>query len=273
MSIDVTTATFEPVTSTIGAVMSGVQLSPDLPQETIDQIAAGLREHGVLFFYDQPQMADPAVHEAFGARFGPPDLHPVSPTPLVVLDSDAYDASFDRSTGWHTDGSFEPTPPQTAILLPIVLPTVGGDTSWASMQSVYESLSSKYQRFLDGLTALHRLTLDLADKMGAETDPTMMDAYSAVHPVVTTDPITKRKGIYVNSNYTINIVELSDRESQSVLSFIYDQIKSPAHQVRFRWQPHSVAMWNERITQHFGVGRYEGRRLLHRVIACGDAPA
>ena len=270
MTVETTTIAVERVNSTVGAVVSGVQLSPDLPQGTVDQIQDALWRHGVLFFYDQS--LTPETHLALGERFGPLDHHPLAPDPLAVLDSDAYDPSFDRSTGWHTDSSFAPEPPQTAILRPLVLPSVGGDTLWASMEAHYESLSTKLQHFLDGLTALHRLTFDLGTKMGAAADPSLAESYQAVHPVVITNPVTGRRGVYVNSNYTISLVELAERESQVVLRVLYDHITAPDLQVRLRWEPNSVAMWNERTTQHFGVGRYEGRRLMNRVIACGPAP-
>jgi len=275
------TVAFEQVTPAIGAHIRNVDLGTVLADDTIEQLRAGLHHYGVLFFHDQSLRSDEAQVE-LGSRFGPiyqhaffPQSHDHSIDHLVTVidsgDSAAYDrrpskaGKTENNTGWHSDATFEENPPYVAILRPLQLPSLGGDTLWASMYAAYEGLSSKMQHLIDGLEAVHDPRVVASWSSGADAS----QARSCTHPLVGTDPIANRKFIYVNSNYVTHILGMSRQESDSILRLLYDQANDPSYQVRHSWTAGDVTMWHERVTQHFGVGDYAERRIMHRVIAAG----
>jgi taurine dioxygenase len=167
-----------------------------------------------------------------------------------------------RINHWHTDGTALEFPPQAALLTPVELPSVGGDTMWASMYAAWESLSSHLQLLLDGLEAVHS-TAKL---------PFLDQTRRAVHPVVIRDPVTQRRALYVNSNWTERIVGMHDGESDALLSMLFAHVNTPEFHVRLRWQLGTVAVWEERVTQHRGVADFDGPRKLRRVAIPGDRP-
>jgi taurine dioxygenase len=144
---------------------------------------------------------------------------------------------------------------------------------WANMYAAYEALSSHYQRFLDGLEALHTTDCVLR-KMGPRADPDIFgEGARRVHPAVLTDPVTGRRMLYVNENYTERLVGLSDAESASVLRLLFDHINTPEFHVRWQWQLGDIAIWEERVTQHRAVADFEGRRVMRRIAWQGGVPA
>jgi taurine dioxygenase len=268
--------TLERVTSPIGAMVSGIDLSEKMADSVFDRLRDALHQYGVLFFSDQH--LEPASHIELTSRFGQIYLHPLvmnKSLPEVTIldsgDSETMGPNYweDKNTGYHTDATFERYPPYVAILRAVMLPSVGGDTMWSSMCAAYEGLSSSMQRLLEGLEAVH----DPYATFGAKAGITNRVVESQIHPVIITDPITGRNAIYVNANYTTSIVGFREGESASLLSFLFKHASSPEYQMRYRWSPGSVAMWNERLTHHFGVGDYSERRIMHRVIALGGALA
>jgi taurine dioxygenase len=270
--------TLTPLTMAIGANVSGVDLGGEVADSVIEQLRVGVHHHGVLFFHDQSLDSEDA-HMALAGRFGPIYRHALMSAedlPITILDSGdpawysdkrpKKGGRTDNNTGWHSDATFEERPPYVAILRAVMLPPCGGDTLWASMYAAYEGLSSKVQRLIDDLEAVH----DPGRVMSMTTTTEGFKATARVQPVVITDPITERKSIYVNPNYTTHIVGVSRHESESILNMLYGTLNDPEYQVRHRWAPGAIAMWQERITQHFGVGDYRERRIMHRVIAAGD---
>src|SRR5262249_18316137 len=154
--------------------------------------------------------------------------------------------------------TFDPRPPVQSVLRAVQVPGVGGDTLWASMYGAYDALSSRMQRIVDDLDAVHsNVDAPTTDKMTGEV-------LSTHHPVVIADPVTARRALYVNSNYTKRIVGMTDRESAAVLRFLFEHVQAQELHVRFRWQPGDVAFWAEHVTQHAAVGDERGRRILHR---------
>jgi taurine dioxygenase len=168
---------------------------------------------------------------------------------------------------WHTDATATAEPPKAASLRAIKLPSVGGDTLWASMYAAYEALSSKMQRFLSGLEALHSTNHHPAAREGMFSEPA-----SAVHPVVIGDPVTGKPALYVNSSFTERIIGVADQESASLLKMLLDHINTPDFHVRLKWDTQTIAIWDERVTQHRAIADYVGRRVMHRVVVAGDAP-
>jgi len=268
---------YEPLTGAIGAVVTGIDLTEPQPDAVITELDRAVADHGVLFFVDQHELT-PGAQVAFGAQLGELWIHPwVRGHPdhpeVMVLAPENLPNTPGEPIRWHADATFAARPPRGSILRAVELPPVGGDTLWANMAAAYESLSSSMQRFLDGLSARH--VSDSFQRLlaqGKAVDAASAEMQSSVHPVITTHPVTGRRGLYVNTIFTTEIVELSPAEGASVLAFLYDHIKTPDLHVRWRWQPGSVAFWDNRATQHHVTGGYAARREMHRVTLQGDEP-
>jgi taurine dioxygenase len=188
------------------------------------------------------------------------------------MDSERMPSVAYRTNQWHTDGSPAENPPQAALLKAGILPSAGGDTMWASMYAAWEDLSSRYQRFLDGLEAVHS-TAALLRHFDFNQISSFGEGTSCVHPVVLRDPITQKRMLYVNSNYTERIVGLKPFESESVIRMLLDHVNTPEFHVRLEWKPTTIAVWEERVTQHRAVADYSGHRKMDRLTIRGDRPA
>ena len=256
---------FERVTGTIGALVHGVELGGSEPATSAEPLRRALHEFGVLFFeFDHLVSAPEFV--AFAQLFGEPEESyrlTLSEGDAPFIDSDLVPMKEVRVNCWHTDGTALEVPPQAALLTPVELPEAGGDTMWASMYAAWEDLSSQYQRLLDGLEVLHS-TARL---------PFLRQSASAVHPAVIRDPVTGRKMLFVNSNYSERIMGMTDSESEALLRMLFDHVNTPEFHVRLRWRPGVVAVWEERVTQHRGVADFVGPRKLRRLTLAGQRPA
>jgi len=270
----------EVLTPTIGAEVRGVDLAtaPD-DEELMRDIERLLYEHLVLFFRGQQHLTPPQ-QVRFAGWFGPFEHHPFAKPhadypEIVVLDQVTPEK--DGGNSWHSDTSFMETPALGSVLRAVQLPAHGGDTCWASMYAAWEALSPPLRAMLDGLDALHDITgpLEKAVAQG-HSSSTDLAAVRAVwppvaHPVARTHPATGRKCLYVNNNFTTAIVGMTPEESATLLPFLLRHVQRPDFQVRFRWEPGSVAFWDNRCTQHYAVPDYSGaRRVMHRVAIAGE---
>lgn len=262
---------FERATGTIGATLSGVELGRSHSPETAELLQHALHEHGVLFFEFDHLISAAEFHD-FGELFGEledgyrlsagEDKEPENPAD-PVMDSDRVPMKDFNTNRWHSDGTLFECPPQAAMLTAVEVPEVGGDTMWASMYAAWEELSSFNQRLLEGLEVLNsakRLTWMKSDA-------------TAVHPAVIRDPITGRKMLFVNSNYSERILGMSERESETLLQMLFEHVNTPEFHVRLRWRPGIIAVWEERVTQHRGVADFKGPRKMRRLTFIGDRPA
>ncbi len=268
----------EPLTPTIGAEISGLDLRRPLSGEEVRFVEEALLEHLVVFFRNQD--ITPAQHIEFGRFFGelcfPPFMTDHGDMPeLLVLDQ-----THPRGEGtdvWHSDNTFMSEPPMGSILKAIQLPDEGGDTCFASAYAAYEALSPVLQRALEGVTAVHDLTATLqranaAGHTHADISAILEKSPPVEHPVVRTHPVTGRKALFVNANSTTRIVGLTERENAVLLPFLCDHVRAPEFQCRFRWTPNSIAFWDNRSAQHLAVADYHQRRVMHRVTLAGDRP-
>lgn len=253
----------------LGAMISGVDLSQDIGNQTFQEIHDALVENQVIFFRDQHLTPD--QHKDFGRRFGTLHVHPVAPgveghPEILPLHSDAKKQY--AAAAWHSDVSCDQEPNMGAILYAKVLPDCGGDTMWASMHAAYEGLSDKMQHFLSGLEAEHGSEHIFGPpKNEKDKRPT------AIHPVIRTHPVSGRQGIFVNSSFTTRIVGMKPRESDAILQLIYRHIDTPEYHVRFQWEVNSIAFWDNRSTQHRALADYFPQtRTMHRVTINGDKP-
>jgi taurine dioxygenase len=269
------------VTPAFGALIGGINLGDELPQETIDQLAELLVEHQILFFRGQPLR--PEQQYRFAQRFGELHIHPIYPVlpglpEILVLDT--HGEFLPDNDNWHTDVTFSPTPPLAGILAAKQLPAVGGDTLWSSNLAAYDALSAPLQRLLEGLTAEHSVVKSFpADRWGA--DPSFKERYEravakhppVTHPVVRTHPVSKRKALFVNEGFTTRIHELAVRESEALLAFLFAHAARPEFTLRWHWSVDDVAFWDNRITQHYALADYlPQRRIMHRASVIGDRP-
>jgi taurine dioxygenase len=273
------TVRVEPVTATIGATISGVDLREPLGEKDRIAIESALLAHGVLFFRDQP--VTPDQHVAFAEHFGTISIPPMSSgkgprAEVMVLDQ--VSPKGEGADNWHSDNTFMAEPPLGSILRAVELPEVGGDTCFASAVAAYEALSDPIRRMLDELRAIHDITKPMTRAIEAGIfDAARLPARQAQcppveHPVACTHPVTGRKALFVNGNSTTRIAGVSERESDWLLRFLIDHVRSPQFQCRLRWAPGTIAFWDNRIVQHFAVPDYSERRVMHRVTLAGDKP-
>ena len=276
-----TTLDLVPLTATIGAEIRGVDLAtaPD-DAEVMTRIERALHDHLVIFFREQRLTPDQQIR--FAGWFGPFEHHAFAkPHPdhpeMTVLDQITPET--DGANSWHSDSSFMEQPALGSVLAAVQLPPLGGDTCWASMYAAFDALSPRMQTMLDGLTALHDIVMPLENAIagGHSVSGDLAEIRRAwppmEHPVVRHHPVTGRRALYVNSNFTTRILGIAKAESDVVLPFLLQHVQRPDFQVRFRWAPGSVAFWDNRVTQHFAVPDYTGhRRIMHRVTLTGERP-
>jgi taurine dioxygenase len=256
----------------LGAEVGGIDLCRPLDDDAFAELNAALLEYEVLFFRDQPMPA--AAHAALADRFGKPQLHEAYPhvegyPQLTILENDEANPS--KIEKWHTDMTFRQNPPIGSILHGVVIPQKGGDTLFASMSAAFEGLSDKMQHFLSGLNAIHDFSHGFRESLeepgGRERlAPMVRDNPPVLHPVVRAHPESGKQGLYVNSLFTVGIEGMKEKESRSLLDFLFAHVTTPEFACRFRWQPHSVAFWDNRITQHKPVNDYwPQRRRMQRI--------
>jgi taurine dioxygenase len=265
-----------PVTPRIGAYVEGVTLAKLLSNRQVEELHQAFMEHQVLFFRDQP--LDVESHKRFGRYFGELHIHPNTPGPEghpEILPIHA-DANSKRVSGeyWHSDVSCDEEPPLGSILYLDTVPPCGGDTLFASQTAAYDALSPRMKVYLEGLTATHsgdhvyrRTNLLVGRDDKGKVFP------KASHPVVRTHPVTKRKALFVNGHFTTHIDGLAPEESRAILNYLCEHSTREEFQVRFRWQPHSVAFWDNRCVQHLAIWDYYPQvRSGRRVTIKGDRP-
>jgi taurine dioxygenase len=262
---------------TLGAVIEGVHLAPDVDDASVQSIRKALLGHKVVWFRSQSLNATELTELA--TRFGTPtEAHPVEPSleghpEILPLDSEEGA----RADVWHSDLTFQPCPPLGAMLHALEIPPTGGDTLWSDMQATYRSLSSTLRAFLDTLTATHSPTK--AGGYFAGRDATGGDAATATaaltehHPVVRVHPETGERGLFVNPLFTDKIDGLRQREGDALLALLYQSAQAPEHTVRWNWEPGDVAFWDNRCTMHYALLDFGShRRRLLRVALEGDRP-
>lgn len=272
----------EPLASALGAYIHGVDFSNSLSDAQFQDVQDALVNNGVIFFKNQDLSPERQLEVAH--RLGTPEVHPIvegsndHPELIEVLKPAGEGASF--GTGWHTDNTFFEKPSMITMLYGIEIPPVGGDTLWASMEKAYTHLSDGMKTLLDGLVAVHSAKIAFDPRATAEKYEgkhslkyKFSDAVNAEveHPLIRTHDVSGRKSIFVNPMFTIRIKGMTEKESAPILKYLYDFSTQPEFSCRFRWQEKSIAMWDNRSTQHFAMNDYvEYRRLMRRVTIGGD---
>jgi taurine dioxygenase len=271
----------KPLSGTVGAVLSGIDISEDLSADAIAEIRRAWLEHLVIFFRDQ-QLSDERLM-VFGRYFGELYLHPnlaqKGPNPEVIHVVKEPDATRVVGAEWHTDTAHVECPPMGAILHALEVPPRGGDTLFANQYLAYETLSDGLKAALNDMKAVHddsRVAGPNANK-GRSTQTRDDDDWTPTenaHPVVRTHPETGRKALFVNVASAHKFEGMRRAESAALLEYLFEHAIQPEFTCRFNWEPGSVAFWDNRCLKHIAVNDYQGhRRDMRRVQLAGDKPA
>ena len=264
----------------LGAEVHGIDLREDQSPETVAALREAWLAHGVLFFRDQPLSGGQFLRLA--RWFGEPVEYPFVKgldgfpviTPVVKLEHER------NNFGgiWHSDTTYLEQPPMASMLIAREVPPYGGDTLFACQYSALEALSPALQATLATLSAVS--TSAKADVSRTREDrirdggrADAREAYAAEHPVVRTHPETDRRALYVNVAHTARFAGWTEAESAPLLAFLFAHQVRPEFTCRFRWEPGSIAIWDNRCVQHNPVNDYHGqRRVMHRITLAGDRP-
>lgn len=278
----------EKLTSHIGAELTGVSLSEAARDDDLfTAIRAELLVHKVLFL--RGQNIERADHVAFAKRFGALEDHPVAGSDpdypgLVRIYKDENSPPDYYENAWHCDATWRDAPPMGAVLRCVACPPVGGDTMWANMAKAYEDLSDPIKETIAPLKARHSIEASFGARMSEERRHALKAQFpDAEHPVVRTHPETGEKILYVNAfttHFTNFHTAANVRYGQdyapggaNLLQYLISRAAIPEYQVRWRWQPDSVAIWDNRSTQHYAVMDYAPTvRRMERAGIVGDRP-
>ncbi len=268
-----------PVAGRLGAEVSGVALSGKLDSETVAAIRQALFAHKVLFFRSQDHLTD-AEQESFGKLFG--DLVPHPTVPKIEGTESALNVASDgtyAANQWHTDVTFVDAYPLASILRAVRLPSKGGDTVWANTAEAYKRLPEPLRELADRLWAVHSNAFDYAairpdattDRLKRHDTVFSSTVYETEHPLVRVHPETGERTL-VLGNFAQRFVGLSGADSARLKSIYQDHITRLENTVRWHWAPGDVAIWDNRATQHYGIGDFTEEREMHRVTIDGDVP-
>jgi taurine dioxygenase len=278
----------EKLTTHVGAEISGINLAEAITNDDLFySIGQALLAHKVLFLRDQ--QISKAEHVAFAERFGELEDHPVAGSDpdhpgLVCIYKDLDSPPDHLENAWHCDATWREKPPMGAVLRCLECPPVGGDTIWANMVKVYEDLPDHIKETIDGLSARHSIESSFGARMETEKRHALKAQYpDAEHPVVRTHPETGEKILFVNS-FATHFTNFHTSENvrygqdyspgaSQLLNYLIARVTIPEYQVRWRWRPNSVAIWDNRATQHYAVMDYwPAIRKMERAGIKGDRP-
>jgi alpha-ketoglutarate-dependent taurine dioxygenase len=274
-----------PLTLTIGAEISRVDLKRPLSSEQLKEVRAAFLKWKVIFF--RGQHIDHAQHIAFARQFGEPtighavfghvDEFPEVYTVAKVRAGNSDHHIMPRTPwhGWHTDITAAINPPAASILRGVTIPPYGGDTCWTNLAAAYNGLSKPMRDFVDGLRGIHKF-VPRDDAGGMEyNDLIKKRAMETEHPLVTVHPETGERVLYVSPSFLATIVDMTPRESQKILEILWEHSTRSDYTVRFKWNEGDVAFWDNRSTSHLAptdILDSDFDRLLYRVTIVGEVP-
>ena len=278
----------EKLTTHIGAELSGLSLAEAVGNDDLfGEIKHALLQHKVLFLRDQE--ISKAEHVAFAKRFGDLEDHPVAGSDpdhpgLVCIYKDLDSPPDHYENAWHCDATWRDAPPMGAVLRCLECPPVGGDTVWANMSRAYEELPDHIKDGIDGLHARHSIEASFGARMPIEKRHGLKAQFpDAEHPVVRKHPETGERVLFVNS-FATHFTDFHTAErvrygqdyspgAANLLNYLIARATIPEYQVRWRWRPNSVAIWDNRCTQHYAVMDYwPAVRKMERAGIIGDKP-
>jgi taurine dioxygenase len=278
----------EPLTCSLGAELGNLNLGDASRDEVLfAEIRSLLLKHKVLFLEDQDITR--AEHVAFARRFGALEDHPVVGSdpdhPGLVLIYKGPDTRAEQyENAYHCDTTWRECPQFGAVLRCTEAPDVGGDMIWVNMALAYEKLPEHIKKQIAGLRARHSIEATFGAAMPIEQRLALKAQYpDAEHPVVRTHPETGEKALFVNG-FTTHFTNFHTPENvrygqdfapgaSDLLQYLISQAAIPEYQVRRRLRKNSVAIWDNRCTQHYAVQDFwPAVRRLERAGIIGDKP-
>ena len=267
-----------PINGFIGAEIKGIDLRRPLSPVDFRVVHDALVQFEVIVMRGQDITIDQQM--ALGALFGELSIHPFSPNledkPEVIILDYSADNPPALTDIWHADETFREAPPLGTILRAKVVPEVGGDTLFSSMSAAYRGLSERMKEHIHGLEALHdfkpwRPLFGHSDRAKLRR---LEDEFpNPWHPVVRVHPVSGRRILNVNQQFCVRIKDLKPDESDALLAFLYRQAAIPEYQLRVKWEPDMVVMWDNRSVLHYAAhDYYPARRTMERVTVKGDRP-
>ena len=278
------TITVRPIAGAMGAEISGIDLAAPLGNEARSEVHRAFLEHQMIAF--RGQSVTPKAQVALAHLFGKPSIYPFlkglpdAPEVNELIKTETDTKNF--GGGWHTDTAYKAHPDLGTLLYAVEVPPFGGDTLFANMYAAYDALSDGMKRMLHGLQALNHSekkypggrTANLQKLGGMGKAVVAAEPLEAWHPVVRTHPETGRKAIYVNTAHTLRFKDMTIEESKPLIDWLCAHAARPEFTCRLRWEKGTLAIWDNRCTQHFALNDYQGkRRHMHRVTIEGDRPA
>ena len=270
-----------PQSTALGAVISGIDLSKEPSKRAMAELEDAFGRYSVIFFRDQS--LTPQQHIAMAERWGAINVNrffkPLDGYPQIAQVIKEANQKENIGGTWHTDHSYDLIPAMGSMLYAREVPTVGGDTLFSSMYLAYEALSGDMKKMLADLKAWHSsrhafgysVTDSEHFEDGRLANPGQA-TQDALHPVVITHPLTGRKALYVNADFTVRFDGWTVEESQPILDLLYAHGARQEFTCRFHWEPGSIAFWDNRATWHYAMNDYQGhRRIMHRITLEGVA--
>ncbi|MEM7322841.1 MAG: TauD/TfdA family dioxygenase [Actinomycetota bacterium] len=278
------TITVSPLSPDVGAIIDGVDIAAGVSDEQLGEVRQAFTDHGVIFLRGQDLRPD--QHIDFAERWAPINVNrffaAVPGHPLIAEVRKEPEQTRNIGEGWHTDHSYDQIPAMGSMLYAKEVPPIGGDTLFAGMAAAFDALSDGLQAQLLTMRAEHTSrrvfgrqapTLDTntpdATKRIGNPEAATQDA---VHPVVIKHPLSGRPCLYVNRAFTIRFEGWTEEESAPLLEYLYRHAAKEQFTCRFRWEPGSLAIWDNRAVHHKALNDYHGyRRLMHRITLDGVA--
>ena len=268
------------IAGALGAEIIGLDLTQSPSSDLTKEIREVFLKNSVIFLRHQPLTSQQFMN--FAIAMGEPIQYPFvkgfDDFPQSIEDKKLEHEKVNFGGVWHSDTTYLEKPPMGSMLLSKEIPPYGGDTLFACQYAAYESLSDTMQRLLEGLQGINSsakadVSKTREDRIKSDGNESLPKSFSSSHPVVRTHPETGRKALFINIAHTTGIEGLTDKESASLLSFLFEHQVKPEFTCRWAWEPDALAFWDNRCAQHNPINDYHGfRRVLHRITLQGDKP-
>ena len=268
------------IAGALGAEIIGLDLTQSLSSDLTKEIREVFLKNNVIFLRNQSLTSQQFMN--FATAMGEPIQYPFvkgfDDFPQIIEVKKLEHEKVNFGGVWHSDTTYLEKPPMGSMLLSKEIPPFGGDTLFACQYAAYESLSDTMQRLLEGLQGVNSsakadVSKTREDRIKSDGNQSLPQSFSSSHPVVRTHPETGRKALFINTAHTTGIEGLTDKESASLLSFLFQHQVKPEFTCRWAWQPDALAFWDNRCAQHNPINDYHGfRRVLHRITLQGDKP-
>ncbi|MDJ0853055.1 MAG: TauD/TfdA family dioxygenase [Myxococcota bacterium] len=275
-----------PLDGAFGAQVLDVNLADAVDEAFAKELRELLLRERLLVF--RGQQLDARSLRDLGRCLGTLDVHPfiesVEGVPEVVAIVKEADEKRNFGGAWHSEVSFYERPAMGTMLYAVETPDEGGDTLLADGVRAYEALPAETQARIEGMQGIHTAEhvygaggfyQDRATGGASGTKTRDMQAAQGrvAHPIVRTHPETGEKILYVNLAFTVGIEGMADAEARPFLNELIQHATSPPFVTRLHWEPGTLAMWDNRSTQHNALNDYPGqRREMLRVVIEGDRP-